>query len=86
MPAGPSIPFFDISETIYVDGSNPTVSFTASQIEAVRPLLMAGDLDASIRFFARLGFALAFQPVGGPLPHERASGRVQSARRMRVSG
>lgn len=32
-----------------------------AEIEAVRPVLMAGDLTSSIEFFARLGFALAFQ-------------------------
>lgn len=32
-----------------------------AQIEAVRPVLMARDVAASIEFYARLGFALTFQ-------------------------
>jgi hypothetical protein len=38
MPVGPSIPFFDISETIYMDGSTPTVSFTRSEPATVHKL------------------------------------------------
>ncbi len=32
-----------------------------ARLEAVHPVLMASDIAASIRFYAQLGFALAFQ-------------------------